>query len=215
MSHPFTAQHWVKWKSPTAPFVWVGLESPWHFRDAFDQENGLCDCAISLPPFHLPMALEFTAQLQPQFLKDHKFLKVLHSYQYVRSGWVGAGGTPTGTPAEGKVPCLPWLVFFRRDEAVPHMEVMSGRETCRGCVVTEAFTAQRFIYGFIGGSETKRSFCSIDPELEEKEKQVLGANLVFVWQWVLRSPFCRRGQLLIPAVSFHCVTDAISSGSQY
>lgn len=49
MSHPFTAQHWA---SPTAPFVWVGLGSPWRFRDGFDQENGLCDCALSaFPPF--------------------------------------------------------------------------------------------------------------------------------------------------------------------
>lgn len=61
MSQHFTAQHWVGWKSPTALFVWGGLESSWRFRDVFDQENGLCDCAVRLSslPYQSPSTFQW------------------------------------------------------------------------------------------------------------------------------------------------------------
>lgn len=72
MSHPFTAQHWINWKSPTAPFVWAGLESPWCFRDGFDEENGLWDCADSLSslPYPSPSTFQWLWNLLLKFSRS-------------------------------------------------------------------------------------------------------------------------------------------------
>lgn len=108
-------------------------------------ENGLCDCAIglfppTLPPSFFPTALDFTAQLQLNFFKEWKCLKVLCPNKHYKNGWLYLGETPSRAPTEGKaqgqqLPVVFWLSpkgWMSLCPALiqPHMEKTSGRETC-------------------------------------------------------------------------------------
>lgn len=95
------------------------------------------------------MAFEFIAQVQLNFLKEQKSLKVLRSHKHVKSGRLGAGETHARAPTGGKARCLSCLVCHRRDGSLaqPHMKAMSGRETCCARKCTGIYVGMRWSLG--------------------------------------------------------------------